>query len=159
VRQATVLLLIAPLLSLWMAGCSTPGQGMTDEDAIRDWFDRYAANNNAGVFESFGDFWTEDVVWLPPDAPVMEGRQAILEYARPFFEGYTIDQRFDVKEVRTAGRLAFARADFVESYTPKAAQTAPLNLNVKAILLFQRQPDGEWAATHCVWNRNAPPAQ
>ena len=130
-----------------------------DEKAIRAWLDRYVANNNAGDFDAYGDFWAEDAMWLPPDAPVVEGKEAILAYARPFFEGYTISQRFTVEEIEVANGFAFARVNSTERYTPKADQGEPLDLNDKAIFILQRKPDGSWVSTHCIWNSNISPSQ
>ena len=96
---------------------------------------------------------------MPPGAPVVEGREAILEYARPFFEGYTIDQRYEVEEIKIADGFAFARINSTERYTPKLGAGEPLDLSLKAIFILQRQPDGSWVSTHCVWNNNAPASQ
>ena len=148
------------LAALLCAGCNQQTHDTeVDEEAIRAWLDRYVANNNAGDFDAYGGFWAEDATWLPPDAPLVEGREAILDYARPFFEGYTISQRFAVEEIEVADRFAFARVNSTERYTPTADAGEPLDLSVKAIFILRRKPDGSWVATHCVWNNNAPPSQ
>ncbi len=148
------------LVALVCAGCNQQTQSTAaDEEAVIAWLDSYVANNNAGDFAAYGEFWAEDATWLPPDAPVVEGREAILEYARPFFEGYTIDQQFEVEEVEVADGFAFARVNSTERYTPKADQGEPLELSVKAIFILRRMSDGSWVSTHCVWNNNAPASQ
>jgi uncharacterized protein (TIGR02246 family) len=130
---------------------------MTDEDAIRDWFDRYVANNNAGDFDAYGDFWAKDAIWLPPDSPVIRGREALLEYARPFFEQYKMHQEVTVEEIKVVDSFAFARSNFSEKYTPKAEGDS-IELSTKEIFIFQRQDDGTWVSTHCIWNSNTSPS-
>lgn len=143
-----------------MAGCNQQTQDTeVDEEAIRAWLDRLFANTNAGDFNAYGDFWAEDAMLLSPDAPVVEGRETILAYARPFFEEYTISQRFTVEEIEVANGFAFARVNSTERYTPKADQGEPLDLSVKTIFILHRKPDGSWVSTHCVWNNNAPASQ
>jgi ketosteroid isomerase-like protein len=78
-----------------------------DVEAIKAWLERYVALNNEGDFESYGDFWTESVVWLPPGAPAVIGKEAILDFARPFFEQYNIHQEFKTEEIRVADSFAF----------------------------------------------------
>ena len=127
-----------------------------DEDAIRVWFDRYVANSNAGDFDAYGDFWSDDATWLPPDAPAVEGKEAILAYARPFFEVYIISMRFTVEEIKVANGFAFAWVNSNEKYTPKTCKGEPLDLNQKAVFILRGKPDGSWVSTHCMWNNNAP---
>ena len=127
-----------------------------DVAAIKAWYERYVAINNAGDFDSFGTSWTEDVVWLPPDAPVVIGKEAILDYARPFFELYSIHQEITVEEIKVSGRIAFARSSNSEKYSPKGEGGA-IETNFKAIFIFQRKNDGTWISSHAIWNSNIPP--
>jgi len=78
-------------------------------EAIKDWFEKYEANNKAGDFDNYGSFYTEDVVWLPPDEPVVMGKDAILEYVRPLFEQYNFQPEMTVEEIKVAKNFAFAR--------------------------------------------------
>jgi uncharacterized protein (TIGR02246 family) len=127
-----------------------------DKEAINAWYERYVANNNAGDFDSFGTFWTEDIVWLPPDAPVVIGKEAILDYARPFFELYSIHQEITVEEITVSGKIAFVRHIATEKYSPKE-EGESIESNGKGIFIFQRQNDGTWICTHAIWNSNNPP--
>ena len=127
-----------------------------DVAAIKAWYERYVAINNAGDFDSFGTSWTEDVVWLPPDAPVVIGKEAILDYARPFFELYSIHQEITVEEIKVSGRIAFARSSNSEKYSPKGEGGA-IETKFKAIFIFQRKNDGTWISSHAIWNSNIPP--
>ena len=131
----------------------------SDEEAVRKWMEQYVANNNAGDFDSFGSFWTEDVIWLPPSAPIVIGKAAILDYARPFFTQYNIDQNITVEEVKVADSFAYIRIAANEKYTPTADDTEPIVIRNKGILLLSKESDGSWAATHCIWNYNSPSSQ
>ena len=160
------LLLVIPLVILlcFTFGCQQ-GEEVAEEpavdveadtEAIKAWLERYVTNNNEGDFESYGDFWTEDVVWLPPGAPAVIGKEAILDFARPFFEQYNIHQEVKTEEIRIADSFAFARVSNSEKYSPKGEGEA-IETNAKAIFIFQRMDDGRWVATHSMWNSNIPP--
>ncbi len=60
----------------------------TDVKQIQAWIERYCATVTAGDFDGYRDFWTEDVVWLPPNTPIREGIEACMEHNRPLFEYY-----------------------------------------------------------------------
>lgn len=127
------------------------------KEAINGWYERYVANNNAGDFDRFGTFFTEDIIWLPPDAPVVIGKEAILDYARPFFELYSIHQEITVEEITVSGKVAFGRSSNSEEYSPKG-EGESIKTDNKAIYIFQHQNDGTWICSHAIWNSNVPPA-
>jgi uncharacterized protein (TIGR02246 family) len=127
-----------------------------DKEAIKGWFERYVANNNAGDFDSYGGFWSEDVVWLPPGAPAVIGKEAIMDFARPFFEQYNIHQQIIAEEIKVADSFAFARTSAPEKDSPKS-EGEPIETNAKGIFIFQRKDDGTWIGTYCIWNSNVPP--
>lgn len=131
---------------------------ITFEEEIIGWFNECVAKSNEGDFDSYGAFWAEDAIWLPPGSPVIKGREALLDYARPFFEQYSIHLEVYVEEIKVVDGFAFARAHFSEKFTPKA-EGDPIEDSTKAIYLFQREADGTWVSTHCVWNSNIPPSK
>ena len=129
-----------------------------DVEAIKEWIDRYCATVTAGDLDSYRTFWSEDVVWLPPNAPVRQGIEACMDHNRPFFEQYDLVETMSVEEVEVADRFAFARVNYTFKATPKA-EAEPVEEDGKGIFLLKRKPDGSWVSTHCVWNFNTPPSQ
>ncbi len=127
-----------------------------DVDALRDWVNGNYAAADSGDLESYLGFWAEDVIWMPPNAPIMQGKSTIMEYVQPFFEQLTIHHEISIEEIKVAEDLAFTRLNSVEKYTPKTGEGEPVELNVKAIFLLQRMPDGTWLCTHSIWNSNDP---
>ena len=136
--------------------CQEKIDKMSDEQSVINWMERFIAFNNAGVFEKYGSFWTEDAVLLPPDAPIIKGKAAILKAVRPFFTDFNVDQKGTVEEVRVVENFAFIRTDFTEKYTPLVTDTEPFLIHIKAIFLLKKNSDSSWVATHCIWNYNSP---
>jgi len=134
--------------------CAHDPRGHEDDvKQIKAWVDRYCATVTAGDFETYRTFWSEDVVWLPPNAAVRKGIEACMEYNRPLFEHYKSVETMSVEEVQVAGGFAFARVNYTYRGTPKT-DAKPREEDGKGIFLFRRRPDGSWVATHCVWNSN-----
>jgi len=131
-----------------------------DEEAVREWLDQYVANNNAGDFENFGSFWTEDVIWMPPGEPIIIGKAVMLDFLDPDNIQVNIDQKVTVEEITVVNDIAYIRSAAIEKYTPIADDTQPIViLNIKAIFILSKQSDGSWLATHCIWNYNSPSSQ
>lgn len=131
-----------------------------DVHRIKAWIERYCETVTAGDFDGYRAFWTEDVVWLPPNAPVRKGIEACMEHNRPLFEYYDSVETMTAEEVVIAGPIAFARVNYTYEGTPKPGiDVELLKEDGKGIFLFRRRPDGSWVATHCVWNSNIPSNQ
>ena len=127
-------------------------------EAIKKWIDRYCATVTAGDFDAYRAFWTEDVVWLPPNAPVRQGIEACMEHNRPYFEQYDSVETMSVEEIEAADRFTFVRVNYTYRGKPKA-EAEPIEEDGKGIFILKRKPDGSWVSTHCVWNSNIPQSQ
>ena len=138
-------------------GRITPGGPHTEADvkAIQNYFQRYAAAATAGDLDAYRKFWTDDVVWLPPDAPTVEGIEACMNDARPRFEEFTQEEELIVKEIKFGATFTFVRVDYTYKATPKG-DGEPVEEDGKGVFLMKRKPDGSWVSTHCIWNSSIP---
>ena len=146
-------------------GCQQPGEEIAEEPAVGEEADIYAirewVNGNFGAADS-GDlegyltYWAEDVIWMPPNTPIMQGKRAIMEFVQPVLELYTIHRNFSIEEIKADGNFAFARTNSEETYSPKAGEGESIKSNGKTMFLLKRMPDGTWQGTHCIWNSNDP---
>ncbi len=161
-RLATLGVVIL-LLPLAFAAFSQPPQPVaekasnTEADAqeIREWIKRYCATVTAGDFAAYRNFWTEDVVWLPPHGPALTGIEACMEHNRPYFEQYDSVEKMSVEEIEVGDRFTYVRVDY--TYHGESKKEAdPLDEDGKGIFILKRKPDGSWVSTHCVWNSNVP---
>jgi len=126
-----------------------------DVEALKEWIDRYCATVTAGDLEGYRAFWTEDVVWLPPHEPALEGIEACMGRNGPYFEQYDLVETMSVEEVEVADRFAYVRVNYQFHATAKA-DAEPVEEDGKGVFILRRQPDGSWVSTHCVWNFNTP---
>ena len=127
-----------------------------DIEAVRNWANGNFAAADTGDLEGYLAFWSEDVIWMPPNAPIIRGKSAVREYVQPFFEQLTILHEYSIEEVEVGGDFAFTRISSKETYTPKTGEGEPMIVNSKAIFLLKRMPEGAWLCTHGIWNSNDP---
>jgi uncharacterized protein (TIGR02246 family) len=161
---ANTLMLILLVIVAWAAYIQSPSpsadaapHAQSDVQAIQAWLDRYCATVTAGDLEGYRAFWTEDVVWLPPNTPIRTGIEACMEHNRPLFEYYTAVETMTADEIQVEGSLAFARVRYTYQGTPKpGVDVEPLKEDGKGMFILRRRPDGSWVSTHCVWNSNLP---
>ena len=127
-----------------------------DIEAIRKWIARYCDAVTDGDFEGYRAFWTDDVVWLPPHGPVVQGIDACMEKNRPYFDQYDSVEKMSIEEIEIADRFAFVRVEYTCQGKPKEEGAEPIDEDGKGIYILKRKPDGSWVSTHCVWNSNVP---
>lgn len=126
-----------------------------DVKAIKEWIKRYCATVTAGDIDAYRAFWTEDVVWLPPNGQTVKGIEACMEHNRPYFEDYQSVETMTVEEIKIGNPISFVRVNYTCVGKPKA-EGKPFKEDGKGIFLLKRKPDGSWVSTHCVWNSNLP---
>ena len=101
----------------------------------------------------------DDIVLMPPDAPIVRGKQALEESYRSLFEQSAVKATWPVEgteEIVVANDWAFHMSEFTVRMSPKTGGEATEEYG-KLIMIFQRQPDGSWKFAREIWNRNSPP--
>lgn len=113
------------------------------EQALRDWVVASERPGMAGA-EGYASFMTEDAVWLPPNAPIVVGRDAIMADQVPMRmqEGFSL--RFDATrvEMSAAGDLASGIGTYEIRFTD--SEGATVHDVGKFVDLWRKQPDGSW---------------
>jgi ketosteroid isomerase-like protein len=129
----------------------------SDVRAIREWINHYCACVTSGDFQGYRAFWTDDVVWLPPGGPTVEGIEACMAHNRPYFEDYDSVETMTADEIEIADRFAYVRVSYTCRGKPKKGGP-PIDEDGKGLFILRRRTDGSWVSTHCVWNSNRPAA-
>jgi ketosteroid isomerase-like protein len=97
------------------------------------------------------------VTWLPPDAPRLKGKKAVVAFTKTrFFEPYK-DIFLSIKfaNLQVAGKQAFASGSFSLDMTPKAGGAA-VKVKGKHMDEFRKQRDGSWKYSGVIWNYDNP---
>ena len=86
-----------------------------------------------------------DARLMPPNAPTIEGREAVRKFWGGLVDALTSSSSALVSdEVEGTGDLAYARGHYTLDGTPKAKGGAPMHDEGKFLEVLRRQPDGSW---------------
>jgi uncharacterized protein (TIGR02246 family) len=134
------------------AGALTDADRKAMEARVAD-FDKAV---RAADWPAVVSFYAEDGMLLPPNAPVVQGRQAM----QRFFEEWPKITEFkeSVTEIEGYGDLASMRGTYEMTMTPPGA-TAPLKDTGKSLAVWRKQPDGSWLVSRVSWNSDLAPVR
>jgi len=141
------------VLALGQLSLQLIAQSRADEEAIRRVFEEDMAAHRAGNPDRAASIFTDDVVWLPPTGPAVQGRAAIRERYRASFAQFEIEFSLHSEETHIFGfgGWAFDRGTTRGTITPKQGGP-PRALHDKYIALLQKGPDGNWKIARLMWS-------
>jgi ketosteroid isomerase-like protein len=147
------------ILCSLLCGCgqSIKRASQDDIEAIRKRQDEFPAAHTYHDGAKLAEFYTEDAMLIPPNEPIVRGKQAIAEwYQREFEKAPPIENpKVTLEEIEVCGNLAFNRGNFILKFEGETADK-PIILNLRFITIWRKQPDGSWKFYRDIWNTNAP---
>ena len=95
---------------------------------------------------------TDDVVFLPPDLPILQGKEAV----RVWLDGFPPIKAFKSKEEHTEGRgdLAWSRGTFEMTVEPDPGSL--VTMKGKWTVTLRKESDGRWLVASDTWNTDHP---
>ena len=154
--SAVILLFVALALS----ACQ-PAAERTEADvaAIQALAEAWSAAAETGDIAALVALRTDDVVQMPPDAPISIGKQALEDFYRGVFEQFSFRGSTwpveGTEEIVVADGWAFHLSEYILRMSPKAGGEATEERG-KIVVICQQQPDGSWKIAREIWNRNNP---
>jgi uncharacterized protein (TIGR02246 family) len=143
---------------LLVSACSQKVNDPADAEAIRNLnaeYDKAASSQDLAWFSA--NFYTDDAVALPPNDPMVSGKEAIAADDKETYDQYSSTQLSGpVEEVLSSGNLAVARGAYAWSGMPKASGLSAVNEKGKWVGIFRRQGDGKWKCSQLIWNSDQP---
>ena len=115
-----------------------------DLAAVRATDSAFVTAAQAGDAAGLAVLYLPDARLMPPNAPTLQGREAIQRFWGGFLEPYRITVTVSADEVKGRGDLAYARGHFVLDAAPKAPGGVLLHDQRKYLEILRRQPDGTW---------------
>jgi uncharacterized protein (TIGR02246 family) len=126
-----------------------------DEDAIRAQTTSWMKAYNGGDAKALAALYAEDALLMPPGAPAVSGRAAILAFATRDIAGskaagavFVVNPKTDVGVSGDTGWESGAYKVTVKGATVEAGK----------FLSVSRKKDGKWLYIRDTWNADAPPA-
>jgi len=151
---------VIPLIILFCfsSGCRQVGERAgpginheADVEAIKALFVPFSTIVASGDLEGWLNLFTEDVIFMAPNSPVSEGKDAIRGRAKRHFDQFDMEETISIDEIEVSGDLAFMRYSYAFKITPKAGGETD-HANGKALAILKRQADGSWRCSHYIYN-------
>ena len=104
----------------------------------------------AGDWDAVSALFTEDVVMMGPNSPIIQGRSALMELLES--SGMTVSEHMvKIVEVDGYGDIAYGRATWKESFSIEGV-AEPIKEEGKILAIFRKQSDGSWLMAVEMWN-------
>jgi uncharacterized protein (TIGR02246 family) len=130
---------------------------LSDEDvgAIKARFDEYDQFVLSGDFDAFVSLFIENAVFMPPNEPILQGREAIKTYME--LEPFPPNSEFmtPVVEVDGRGDIAYVRGSYSLKIEMEGVQE-PSQDSGKYISILRKQEDGSWLIAVDIFNSDLP---
>jgi uncharacterized protein (TIGR02246 family) len=126
-----------------------------DVEALKALVSQYDTAVNSNNLDDVMTLYVANAVQMPPDQPVVIGKEAIRSRFEPFYKNFTDQVSSTVEDIKVSGDCAFLRMSYTESWTPKEGGDTTTAVG-QWVIIFQRQADGSWKIATEIWNRDAP---
>lgn len=127
-----------------------------DVEAIRGLVDRLLTAWNTSDTTALASMIADDIVLLQPDGPVLEGRDAILDFIAGSYDPALLEQSATVDEVLALGPAhAYGRGSWHLEPTGEPSPDAQAG-DGKWSTVYRLGPDGQWLMWRWMWNQPSP---
>ena len=126
-----------------------------DRAAIKAVDSAFAAAASAGTVDGVVAIYASDGSLLPPNAPALEGSEAIRGFWGGFLEAYTAKFELETGDIEGRGDLAYVVGKYRLTGTPKG-KAPPITDEGKYLEVLKRQADGTWKYAVDMYSSNLP---
>ena len=129
-----------------------------DEAAIRETDMAWSKAAAAKQVDAMPSYYAEDGSMLPPNAPIVTGREAIHKTWTQLFEtpGFSVSWQPAKVEVARSGDLAYSQGTY--ELTMNDPKGNPVQDRGKYVVVWRKGADGSWKAVADMFNSDLSPA-
>lgn len=117
------------------------------EAAIKKWQDLWNAGDATAAA---AQVFTEDARLLPPDGPMVEGREAIAAFWQPVLDSPAKDIELTLIAVDIQGDTAIETGTW--AVTVPADGGGEMQVGGKTLVVWKKGDDGQWRMAQDMWN-------
>ena len=129
-----------------------------DREAIRQLGQDWVEAVHHGDVDRLLGLVTDDVVFMPHNAPSIVGQAAVEQTYRAVFAAFEIDQTFVPEEIQVGGDWAFVRGTDAIEMKPRAGGDTVV-VRGRGISILRRVEDGSWRFARGITNTASPQTQ
>lgn len=151
-RPSLFFLVLVALVTVGNSVCAISKDAAKSPDSdvatLQKVADEFALVFNAGDAKRIAGFYSEEVIYMIPHIPNRVGRATVEQDYEELFAKYTMHVDVHIEEAKIFGDMAFDRATYRTTRTPKAGgETVVINGRLLEIL---RKEDGRWKSFRVV---------
>ena len=153
-------MLVSLLLLAFTTACTQappPDTHAADVQALKDTDAAWSKAMAAKDFEKSMSYYADDASVLMPNAPTINGKDAIRALFKPFFDDPNFSLAFQASrlEVAKSGDLGYTQGAYTMTITdPKSKK--PVTDKGKDVTAYKKQADGSWKGVADIWNTDMP---
>lgn len=153
-RKSVLFLLGVVCLASACASANTTEEfGLKDQAAIREKNAGFVKAFNAKDMNQILSAYTENAVFMPPNQPVLRGKDAMKTFYDDMLKGGGTNLRLDAGEISGHGPLAYQSGTYELDMKP----TGGAETHDRGKYLFiLRKMNGTWRYEYTVWNSDLP---
>ncbi|ELS33667.1 MULTISPECIES: nuclear transport factor 2 family protein [Pseudanabaena] len=122
-----------------------------DNEKIRVVFEEIYPNNvRSRDLASYGEMYTEDALWIPPNAPDRCGKDDIIEGFANTIANQDIDPIFTAEEIEVIGDFGYVLGTSIATIYPHDGSSSKV-VRYRALWLMAKEGD-EWKINRQIWN-------
>ena len=128
----------------------------SDSEAINAVVEKFATSVTAGDPDEWIEIVTDDAIWLPPDLPIVSGKDTIKKWAiDDWYTPFDMDLSMALDELDIADSWASGRGHFTLKIAPKGGGDS-MTLVGKYLGRYAKETDGSWKWSQFAFNWDAP---
>ena len=151
--------LVAAVICAAVFGCTreAPDKRAADEQIIRAAEIEAVRALNVGDIDGYMATYPEDSIWLPPNAPVVSGAEAIRGLAAQLAAnpGFAFEVQPTTVEVSLAGDLAYLVGSYELTLNDPSGNS--VTEHGKYVEVWKKHPDNTWNHVLAIWNSDEVP--
>ncbi len=151
-----IYLLVLTLTLLFLVSCTTaPPPDTTAEDlqAINAKRKQYANDFNQGDAAVVAAHYTEEAKYLPPNSPMIVGREGIQAWIQAGFDAGVGNFQLTMTDLQVYGDMAHDIAKYTLTIQPE--EGAAISDNGKYLVILKRE-NGSWKLDVAIFNTSVP---
>ncbi len=130
---------------------ATPALPDTRADTPQAAHVAYLAAINSNKLDQFLETVTDDVVFIAPGTPVMEGKAKVGPWVRRYFDAVHTRWKKQSLEFVVAADWAFERYEFTATDVPRDSGHATVSTG-HGINIYHLEDDGKWRVARDIWS-------
>lgn len=135
------------LAALCLSGAAQADDAADVKAAIQRWQDLFNAGDGAAAAQ---EIYTEDARLLPPDAPMIEGREAVAQFWQAVMDSPVHSLALGGVALEVAGDTAIETGTW--SITVPKEGGGEMQVGGKALVIWKKGADGAWRMSQDMWN-------